>query len=100
VVIEAGMHGVPVVSYDTGGIREVVVQGETVILAPADDRRALAVSLGRALRDVELRARVGSAAQSRCSSAFYIRVDPSELSQGVRRVARERAVVALPSDRA
>lgn len=100
VVIEAGMHGVPVVSYDVGGIREVVVQGETGILAAAGDRRALAASLRRALRDVELRARLGSAAQTRCSSAFDIRSISQSYLKVYEEVARERAVVAVPSDRA
>ena len=73
-VIEAGMHGVPVVAVNVGGVEDVVVDDETGILVPLGDRRALAASLDRVLHDRELRLRLGRAARRRCASTFDIRV--------------------------
>ena len=47
VAVEAMATGVPVVAYDRGGPAEIVVDGETGFVVPADDVEALAEALGR-----------------------------------------------------
>lgn len=74
VLIEAGMAGVPVVSYDQGGISEVVVDGATGLLAQPGDDDSLARRLGALLDDDELRSRMGRAARDRCVADFEVDV--------------------------
>ncbi|HSL72871.1 MAG TPA: glycosyltransferase [Ilumatobacteraceae bacterium] len=47
VAVEAMATGVPVVAYDRGGPAEIVVDGETGFVVPADDLDALADAVGR-----------------------------------------------------
>ena len=47
VAIEAMATGVPVVTYDRGGPAEIVVDGETGFVVPADDIGALAAAVSR-----------------------------------------------------
>ena len=49
----------PVVATSVGGIPEIVVDGETGILAPAGDPDALAAAVLRLLKDRELRSTAG-----------------------------------------
>jgi len=44
-ILESMACGTPVVGFSVGGIREVIVDGQTGLLAPAGDSNALAVSL-------------------------------------------------------
>ena len=50
-VIEAQAAGVPVVATPVGGIRETVVDGETGLLVPTRDPRAMAAAIRRLLED-------------------------------------------------
>ena len=50
-ILEAMAAGVPVVATDAGGTREVVRDGETGVLVPALDERALAAGICRVLED-------------------------------------------------
>ena len=58
--VEALACGTPVIASNTGGLREVVHDGENGLLIPPDDPGALAAALLRML-DPELRARFGAA---------------------------------------
>ncbi len=60
VVLEAMAAGVPVVASRVSGIPEVVVDGETGWLVPAEDPPALASALAHALADPAERARRGA----------------------------------------
>jgi len=51
VALEAMACGTPVVASDVGGLREVVVRGETGLLFPVGNRKALAVWLDYLLQD-------------------------------------------------
>lgn len=73
-LIEAGMAGVPVVAYDVAGVREIVADGVTGYLVRRGDVPGLVASLGRLLRDGDLRRRLGVAAESFCRSRFDIGV--------------------------
>jgi glycosyltransferase involved in cell wall biosynthesis len=67
VALEAAAAGKPIVASDIGGLRDIVVDGETGLLVPADDRAALRSALRRMLSDAELRDRLGRAAKSRAA---------------------------------
>src|SRR5205823_4998663 len=62
---EAMAHGRPVVASAVGGLRDLVVDGETGLLVPPGDVAALRKALERLLGDADLRARLGAAARER-----------------------------------
>jgi glycosyltransferase involved in cell wall biosynthesis len=65
VCAEAMAHGRPVVASDVGGLRDLVVDGETGLLVPPRDVSALRAALDRLLGDASLRRRLGGAARER-----------------------------------
>ena len=70
VVLEAMAQGRPVVATPVGGTPELVADGETGLLVPPRDPRALADALTRILRDPELRRRMGEAGRRRVEERF------------------------------
>jgi glycosyltransferase involved in cell wall biosynthesis len=68
--LEAMAHGRPVVATDVGGLRDLVVDGETGIVVPARDPAALRAALERLLGDRELRSRLGAAGRRRAREGF------------------------------
>ena len=70
VCAEAMAHGRPVVASAVGGLRELVVDGETGLLVPPGDVGELRAALERLLGDAELRARLGEAARARARESF------------------------------
>ena len=70
VALEAAAAGKPVVASDIGGLRDIVVDGETGLMAPAGDRDALAAALARMIADAGMRVRMGEAAARRAVEAF------------------------------
>lgn len=69
VALEAAAAGKAIVASATGGLRDIVIDGETGLLVPPEDRMALAAALGRLAGDAELRDRLGAAA-SRQAAGF------------------------------
>jgi glycosyltransferase involved in cell wall biosynthesis len=70
-VIREAMHlGVPVVATRTGGIPEMVLDGETGYVVEVDDVDALTDALGKLLRDRPLRATMGAAAVVSAEARF------------------------------
>jgi glycosyltransferase involved in cell wall biosynthesis len=69
VVLEAMAAGLPVVACSVGGVPEIVIPGQTGLLVPPGDPRAMAASLGQVMRDPLLRKQLAEAARSR--SAAY-----------------------------
>ena len=65
VALEAAAAGKPIVASDIGGLRDIVVDGETGFLVTPDDREALAAAIQRLISDEGLRARLGEAARER-----------------------------------
>lgn len=59
------VHSRPVVATATGGLLDLVVDGETGYLVPPRDAAALRASLGRLLADRVLRAQPGRAGRER-----------------------------------
>jgi glycosyltransferase involved in cell wall biosynthesis len=70
VVIEAMAAGVPVVATDVGAVRDAVRDGETGLLVPARDPRALAGALGRVVQDATLRARLARAGRALAEARY------------------------------
>ena len=64
-VIEANACGVPVVATRVPGLRDAVVDGETGVLVPLGDRKAMARALIDLLRDREKRERLAGNAVAR-----------------------------------
>jgi glycosyltransferase involved in cell wall biosynthesis len=58
-VLEAMACGIPVVGFDTGGIPDMVRPGETGLLAPLGDVRALREAISQCLHDREKREAMG-----------------------------------------
>ena len=86
-VLEAMASGRPVVATTTGGITDMIVDGENGILVPPGDDHKLAEAMARLLNDTELRARLAVGAQERVQrftssavvgrlEAVYARVAP------------------------
>jgi glycosyltransferase involved in cell wall biosynthesis len=71
-IIEAGLLGLPVVSYSIAGIPEIVVDGTTGRLAAAGDEQALAARLIEVLSDEDGRRAMGNAAREHCTGSFAI----------------------------
>lgn len=68
--LEAMAHAKPVVASAVGGLRDLVVDGETGLLVPPRDSRALRRALERLLGDTELRRRLGVAGRERARVRF------------------------------
>jgi rhamnosyl/mannosyltransferase len=68
--IEAMACGLPVVSTDLPGVSEVNRAGETGLVAPPGDARALAEALGTLSRDETLRRQLGEAARRHAEEVY------------------------------
>ncbi len=64
-ILDAMAAGLPVVATRTGGIPEIVADGETGLLVPPRDPEALAGALERLASDAELRAAMGNRGRDR-----------------------------------
>lgn len=72
VIIEAMAAARPVVSTRIAGIPELVAHGETGLLVPPGDTRAMAQALEELIPDPELRSRYGRAGRTRIEQHFRI----------------------------
>lgn len=70
VVVEAMSLGIACVTSDTWAMSEMVVDGETGLIAPDGDAAALAERLVRVLRDPDLARRMGQAGRRRQQEKF------------------------------
>ena len=88
-VLEAMASGSPVVATTTGGIVDMIADGENGILVPPGDKHELAGAMARLLNDADLRARLAAGAQERIQrftasavaerlEAVYARVAPRD----------------------
>lgn len=69
-VLESFAYGKPVISSDIGSIPDVVTDGETGLLCPPGDPRAIAEAMDRLLDEPEAAERMGRAARRRCEEAY------------------------------
>jgi len=71
-VLEAMAAGKPAVVTDTGGIREVIKNGENGFLVPVHDKKSAAKQIISLLKDASLRQEVGEKARSSIKGRFLI----------------------------
>ena len=94
-IIEAMSLGMAVVATDTGGIPSLIESEETGLLVAPADAAALAVSLGRLVRDPALRQRLGTAARRSAARHFCPDRTAAEYVRLYRRLAdRKRSADA------
>jgi glycosyltransferase involved in cell wall biosynthesis len=87
VILEAMSLGRAIVATDVGGTSEAIVDGESGLLVPPHDERALARALTGLLCDSDARARMGAKALSRVSRQFTL----AAMIEGLVEVYRESA---------
>lgn len=80
VFIEAMVAGLPVVTYDSGGAKDIVVHNETGLLVPVGDIDALAEAIGYLARNPKIRARMGKAGRERVEKHFSIEKHVKEVT--------------------
>ncbi len=90
VILEAMASARPVVSTRLAGIPELVVDGQTGMLAPPGDSTALAHALEQLLRNPELRLRFGHAGRQRIEQHFRIEQTVTPLMEMLERSCSRR----------
>jgi colanic acid/amylovoran biosynthesis glycosyltransferase len=78
---ETQAAGLPVVAFDHPGVDEAVVRGETGILVPEGDVRALAEATARLAADGDLARRMGALARSRTREKYDLERVTDRLEQ-------------------
>jgi glycosyltransferase involved in cell wall biosynthesis len=81
VLVEAMAASRPVVATATGGIPEVVADGQTGSLVPVGDVEALARAIDRLLRDHERAAAMGRAGRRRAEERFGLEAHVQAVQQ-------------------
>ena len=69
-LLEAAACGRPMVATDVPGCREIAIAGETGLLVPPDDARALADAIATLANDADMRARFGRGARRLAETRF------------------------------
>lgn len=87
---EAMAAGVPVVASKVGPIPEVIADGETGILVPAEDPKALADAVIQLLGDSSLRKRMGEAGKKRVLEKFTVQKMVSQYEALYERLVAEK----------
>jgi glycosyltransferase involved in cell wall biosynthesis len=73
VVIEGMAAGLPVVATDSGGVPEIVVEGETGLLVPSEQPEPMADAIAQVLGEPDLARRMGAAGRARAVERFDVR---------------------------
>jgi glycosyltransferase involved in cell wall biosynthesis len=90
VILEAMASARPIVSTRLAGIPELVVDGQTGMLAPPGDSTALTQALEQLLRDPKLRLRFGHAGRARIEQHFRIEQTVAPLMEMLERSCSRR----------
>lgn len=85
-LLEATATGLPVVATGHGGIKDVVVEGETGFLVEEEDVDGMAERMGRLANDALLAARLGAAGRRRAETLFSADASISRLWDIIRAV--------------
>ncbi|HOQ89417.1 MAG TPA: glycosyltransferase, partial [Candidatus Hydrogenedentes bacterium] len=70
VAVEAMAAGKPVVASRSGGLADIIVDGETGLLVPPGDPRCLAEAIARLLSDPNIRNSMGIAGRQRVEEHY------------------------------
>jgi glycosyltransferase involved in cell wall biosynthesis len=90
VLIEAGAAGLPAVSSDVGGAKEIVSDGETGILIPPRNPEALASAIQRLLDDPALAQEMGRKARAVVLQRFTLAQQANALASLYEQVVAEK----------
>jgi len=90
-LLEAAACGLPIVTTDAVGCREVVRNGDNGLLVPVGDTQALAQALHILIADADLRKRMGKESRARAEREFSSERVVSET------LAVYRSLVAMPA---
>jgi glycosyltransferase involved in cell wall biosynthesis len=88
--VEASASGLPVIATSSGGLSDIVVDGETGFLIPVGDVNSLAQHLKILVENVDLRQKMGQAACQRAHSRFDAQKNAARLAQILREIASEQ----------
>ncbi|MEM3554387.1 MAG: glycosyltransferase [Candidatus Micrarchaeaceae archaeon] len=91
-VLEAGASGLPVVATRHGGIKDVVIEGETGFLVDEGDVEGMAEHMLRLARDPQLARALGHAARERVRAEFSMERSISGLWRIIERAIRQADV--------
>jgi glycosyltransferase involved in cell wall biosynthesis len=70
VAVEAQLCETPVIAFDSGGVTDTVIDGETGVLVPATDVTALAHAIDQLLQAPDRRAAMGRAGRMHALALF------------------------------
>jgi glycosyltransferase involved in cell wall biosynthesis len=87
-LLEAQAAGLPVVAGRSGGIPDIVVDGETGTLVPVADARAFALAVAALVDDALRRRMLGDAAQIRMRTRHDIAIASRTMDDALRRLIR------------
>jgi glycosyltransferase involved in cell wall biosynthesis len=93
VILEAMALGKPVVATATGGIPELIKDGQTGLLVPAGDASALAQSIHRLLANPDLAQQLGEAGRCRVEEQFSWKNHVQQFEDLYQRLIAGRRVV-------
>ena len=88
-LLEASLAGLPIVSTDVGGARDIIVEEETGYIVPVGDKAALVERLTFLIRNSSIRKRMGRVAQQKIQTDFSLNKITSVI-QGI----YERALIS------
>ncbi|WHZ20903.1 MAG: hypothetical protein OJF47_000015 [Nitrospira sp.] len=86
--LEAMRMGIPVVATDVGGVREIIEDGKSGILAPVRTSTAIALAVKRVCENDSLRASLVKEAHARANEMFSEEAMLSEVRMVYERIAR------------
>ncbi len=87
---EAMATGLPVVAARVGGLVEVVADGVTGVMVPANDERCMADAIAHLLANPTLRAQYGAAGRARTLERFAVGAQVAAIEDAFRQVATGR----------
>jgi glycosyltransferase involved in cell wall biosynthesis len=93
-IMEAMLAGRAIVSTDVGSIREQITDGETGLIVPVEDPKALAEAISELLADPERRAEMGRRNREKAERMFTVDATVERYVQ-----LYDRLTGALPSNR-
>ena len=89
-IIEGMAYARPVIASNTGGNAELVADGETGLVVPPGDARALAAAIAKLAANPALCERMGAAGQQRLREKFNVEQGVTKLLTVYRELARAR----------
>lgn len=90
VFLEAQACGCPVVALDTAGVPQVVLAGETGLLAPDDGGQALAAAVKKLIEDPVLRQKLGAAGVQFIQQRRNLNLNYLTLAQKLQQLSADR----------